>query len=313
MNKIIKVAILAGALVLIGFVSVRFYRSQVENTPSLLFSGNQFVGNIENGISEMKNFDCANCTKDPEELHMKMLSKLQAVEKNGLVEADAMRDMKTRYMAAYASKFYESCVCAFSKEWTIKDEMWRFERAKWLLDMPNALTPTAKVELEKIKQLELDYQAAVRIASYRSFAGIENAKKQIDQARTYKKDKYLSHCTSLVSYLESLPNSIHNSHYAYVQETIENMEMQIQVLERLNSDLKSKKKSQYDMSKVLQANYNRIYNDIATNMPKVRVAIDDYDTKAQATYGTKKDITSISGKVGSITQKFYSLPRPENE
>ncbi|MBR4498590.1 MAG: hypothetical protein IKO90_06885 [Bacteroidales bacterium] len=315
MNKIIKLLILAGTIVLICSVSVYFYQTQVANTPSLAFSGNQFVCDVEKDIEAMASFDCENCTKDPEELYSKLADKFKIFEKYSLIDSVKYAELMGKFVAAYAGKFYESSVCKFTKPWNFSKENWRFERAAWLLDSANSKTfsPTIKANIASIQQVEVDYRSATKLLTQRGFGNMEESKHQVALSRKYKDDKYLSNCGSLAASLTAYPNQLHASHWAYVTETVEQIEFQIQVLQKLSSELSApKKRGKYDMSKVLKGNYSRTYNDVAAKMPQMRKALDDYDTKAQATYGQKKDISDISKRVSAITQKFYSLSRPEN-
>lgn len=315
MNKIIKLVILAGTIILIVSMSVYFYQNQVANTPSLAFKGNQFVYDVEADIESMASFDCANCTKDPEELYSKIADKFAIFEKYSLLDSLVYEQLSEKFVSAYAGKFCESSVCKMSKPWNFAKESWRFARASWLLDtvVSKNLSPTIKASIESIKQVENDYRSATKLLTQRTFTTMDEARQHVAMANKYKNDKYLSNCGSLAASLTSYPKQLHNSHLAYVNGSVEQIEFQIQVLQKLASEISTPHKNgRYDMSKVLKANYTNTYNDVATKMPLVRKALDDYDTKAQATYGSKSDITNISKRISSISQKFYSLSRPEN-
>ena len=315
MNRIIKLIILAGVIVLICSMSVYFYQTQVANTPSLAFSGNQFVCDVEKDIEAMASFDCANCTKDPEELYTKLADKFGIFKKYSLIDSVKYDELMGKFVAAYAGKFYESSSCKMSKPWNFAKESWRFQRAAWLLDSVNSksFSPTIKANIASILQVESDYRSATKLLTQRGFGNMEESRQQVALSRKYKDDKYLSNCGSLAASLTAYPNQLHANHWAYIAETVEQIEFQIQVLQKLSTEMGApKKRGQYDMSKILKANYSKTYNDVATKMPQMRKALDDYDTKAQATYGTKKDIADISKRVSAITQKFYSLSRPEN-
>ncbi len=296
-------------MILICSVSVYFYRNQVANTPTLYFSGNQFVGDIEKDIAEMSSFDCSNCANEPEELFVKIDGKFNLFKKYSLIEPEKQKELMDKFVAAYAGKFFESTTCKFSKPWNFAKEEWRFKRVAWLLDSVggNQLSPTIKANLQSIKQVAADYHSANSLLAQRSFSNMAEAKNRVALAKKYKEDKYLSNCGSLASSLSAYPTHMHNNHYSYVREMVEQMEMQIQILERLAESTSSKS----SMSKVYKANFNRIYADVSGNLQNVRVALDDYDTKAQATYGLKKDVMDLSKRMGTLTQKFYSLPRPE--
>lgn len=314
MNKIIKLIILAGTIGLICSISVYFYQTQVANTPTLAFNGNQFVYDIEKDITEMSEFDCANCANDPEELFVKISDKMKIFQKYDLIDTAIQQSMMEKFVLAYAGKFFESSNCKLSKPWNFSKEQWRFARASWLLDSVNsaALSPSIKANLASIKQVETDYRAANSLMAQRSFGNMDESKKRVALANKYKNDKYLSNCGSLAASLNSYPGQMHNVHLAYLRETVENMELKIQVLERLSTEYSKKpEKGKYDMSSILKKNYVRMYNDVANEMPNLRVAFDAYDTKSQATYGVKKDISDITKRISVITQKFYSLPRPE--
>ncbi|MCQ2959882.1 MAG: hypothetical protein MJ198_06815 [Bacteroidales bacterium] len=313
MNKIIKLLILAGTIVLICSVSVYFYQTQVANTPSLAFNGNQFVGNIEKDIADMASFDCSVKGNDPEELFVRIRDKFMIFKKYDLIDQNLQDELMNKFIIAYAGKFFESSDAKMKKPWNFAKESWRFSRASWLLDsVGSSLSPSVKANVAAIKQVESDYRSANNLLAQRSFSNMTESKSRVASAHKFKDDKYLSNCGSLAQSLSSYPSIMHNNHFAYISETVETMELQIQVLEKL-SESNSGQKGRYDMSKVLKANYNRIYTAVSADMPKLRVALDDYDTKAQATYGMKKDIADLSKRVSSVTQRFYSLPRPENQ
>jgi len=145
--------------------------------------------------------------------------------------------------------------------WTIKE----LRKIKHV-DGSLALKQTTRDSLSIIENIIGGYNQARAISERTHFSGVANAKSTISRARQYANDTWLSNCTDLVRALNNVKPSIAESHYNYVSSMVEKL-------------------SQYRY-------YSKDYYD-NTLVPQVDAAVTEYDNKASALYGSKKNVDAL--------------------
>lgn len=151
--------------------------------------------------------------------------------------------------------------------WTIK-ELRKIKHADGSL----ALKQTTKDSLTQVENIISRYNQARAISKHTHFSGVANAQSTISQARQFANDTWLSNCTDLVRALNNVKPSIAESHYNYASSMVEKL-------------------SQYRY-------YSKDYYD-NTLVPQVDAAVSEYDNKASALYGSKKNVDALWNRAKS--------------
>lgn len=139
-------------------------------------------------------------------------------------------------------------------------------------DDSKAVSSVTLDSLSTIEGIIGRYRKARILAKYTRFSGVENAQRVISQADQFAKDTWLSHCSSLVNSLRAVKSNIEQSHYNYVVGQVERM-------------------SQYTY-------YSQDYYD-NTLVPQVDAAITEYENKAAALYGTRRNVDDLWARARS--------------
>lgn len=133
-------------------------------------------------------------------------------------------------------------------------------------DGNQALRKETKDSLAQIENIISRYNQARAVSKRTHFSGVANAQSTISQARQFANDSWLSNCTDLVRALHSVKSSLAESHYNYVSSMVEKL-------------------AQY-------RSFSQTYYD-NTLVPQVDAAVTEYDNKASALYGSKKDVNAL--------------------
>lgn len=129
-----------------------------------------------------------------------------------------------------------------------------------------ALRKETKDSLAQIETIISRYNQARAVSKRTHFSGVANAQSAISQARQFANDSWLSNCTDLVRSLHSVKSSLAESHYNYVSSMVEKL-----------AQYRSLSHTYYDN----------------TLVPQVDAAVTEYDNKASALYGSKKDVNAL--------------------
>ena len=135
-----------------------------------------------------------------------------------------------------------------------------------------ALKKETKDSLALVENIISRYNQARALSKHTHFSGVANAQSTISQARQFANDSWLSNCTDLVHALNNVRPSIAESHYNYAVSMVEKL-------------------SQY---RYFSKTY---YED--TLVPQVDAVVTEYDNKASALYGSKRDVNVLWNRAKS--------------
>ena len=135
-----------------------------------------------------------------------------------------------------------------------------------------ALKKETNDSLIQIENIISRYNQARVLSRHTHFSGIADAQNTISQARLFANDSWLSNCTDLVRALNNVRPSIAESHYNYAASMVEKL-------------------SQY-------RNYSEDYYE-NTLVPQVDAVVTEYDNKASALYGSKRDVNTLWNRAKS--------------
>lgn len=175
-------------------------------------------------------------------------------------------------MEKYTPLFLKRSFALFKQStWYETDHQYMLRTIKELRKVKHAdgslaLKQTTNDSLSQVENIINRYNQARVISRHTHFSGVANAQSTISQARQYANDTWLSNCTDLVRALNNVKPSIAESHYIYASSMVEKL-------------------SQYRY-------YSREYYD-NTLVPQVDAAVTEYDNKASALYGSKKNVDAL--------------------
>ena len=274
MKVAIKVLVLVFAVSLaIGGVMI-YAKTRVE-PPVAPKQTNQFLDDLS--ISYSKVGESKNYAQEDSTFYM-ALNKIEIFQKeNKISKSDADKEMD-KLLVKYCPLFIQRSFDKFKKSiWYESDHKYMLEMANKLKKVRHSdgLSALNKNSLDSISQIESiigRYNKARSISRQTKFTGVSNAQNVISQARQFANDSWLSNCTDLVHALNNVRPSIAESHYHYVCSYVDKL-------------------SQY-------RSYSQAYYE-NTLVPQVDAVVTEYDNKASALYGTKRDVNSLWSKARS--------------
>lgn len=188
------------------------------------------------------------------------------------LEPEAADKNLDNILGSYTPKFLFRCFEKFGQsEWNPADHTYMLSQRARLLgithhDMRTALRSSTIDSLKLISDIIGNYREAQRVSRATGFYGVSNAQQTISTANRYMRDKYLSHCTSLVSALSQVRVRIGDSWYRQVSSQVDKL-----------------------------ANYayysKEYYNNTLVN--QVDRAVTEYDNRAAAIVGSKKNVDAL--------------------
>ena len=175
-------------------------------------------------------------------------------------------------LGKYSSLFLKRSLTLFEKStWNTEDHKDMQNVIGSLLnikhsDGTDALKKSTRDSLMMVENIISRYNQARAVSKRTHFSGVSNAQSTISQARQFANDSWLSNCTDLVRDLRGVKSSLAESHYNYVSSMVEKL-------------------AQY-------RSFSQNYYD-NTLVPQVDAAVTEYDNKASALYGSKKDVNAL--------------------
>lgn len=268
MKVTVKILILVLSIALaIGGVMV-YAKTRVE--PPVAFQPiNQFEKDLNHLYSDLKKSGAAH---EEDMIYLKTIDRISVFEnENRLtqVESDKHRD---KLVACYSPIFLKRCFTAFDKsDWKDIDHSYMLIVSKRLhsvkhTDGSKVLRKTTIDSLTLVENIISDYRQARIISRSTAYKGVTSAQNTINQAKKYTNDTYISKCTDLRNALNNVRSGIAQSHYNYISSEVEKL-------------------SNYRY-------YGQQYYE-NTLVPQVDAAVTEYDNKANALYGSKKDVNVL--------------------
>lgn len=272
-----KILILILAISLaIGGVMV-FIKTKIE-PPKATVPVDQFSENLIGGI------DTLGQTQTPmqqDSLFVALSGKTRFYVLEDKISKDDGNEAIGQLCSTYTMLFLERSMEKFSrKSWPVNDFYHMRRTAAELrsirdFDNCGVLRKSSLDSLALIEKIIDDYWSARAVCQQTSFAGINNARATISKARQYAQDRYLSNCTDLVEVLNNVKPALAASHYDYVYRCVERL-----------SDFKS---------------YSIAYFN--TLVSRADEAITEYDNKASALYGSKRNVDALFEKAELYIQQ----------
>lgn len=274
MKATVKIVILLLAITL-AIGGVLIYAKTIVDPPDPPTLINQYEADIQNNYEHLSKNKDELKTDSIYAIIIDRISIYKAEDKITSSVAQENLDRFIKLFAEYSFAKFENSV------WSDNDHNNMLARINEL----NSLIYSDKtIELSKAKIDSLNLISKV-IADYRQarvvsrntlftgITGISDAKTVINQAKKYANDKHLSNCTELLNSLNSVRSKIAQSHYGYVADLVN----------RLNAP----------------NNYRKDFY-IDTLIPVVENAIKEYDSNANALYGSKIDLSPLISKAESF-------------
>lgn len=277
MKVAIKIFILILAITLAIGVVMIYAKTKVE-PPKAPKQTNQYLNDLSKNNSALSGISGS---LQEDSILSVTLNRIAVFEKEGKIsptEADKGLD---NLLSVYTPRFLKRSFDKFKQGvWYEIDHKYMLKTIRLLKQIKHsdgnlALTKNTLDSLVKVENIIDRYNRARRISKTTRFTGISNAQSVISQARQYAKDEWLSNCSDLVHALNNVKPNIAESHYNYVVSMVEKL-------------------SQF---KYYSSDY---YEN--TLVPQVDAAVTEYDNKASALYGSKKDVNTLWNKA----KRYYN-------
>ena len=266
-----KIFILVLSIALaIGGVMV-YAKTRVE--PPVAFQPiNQFEKDLNHLYSDLKK---AGAAREEDVIYLKAIDRISVFEKeNRLTQAESDKH-RDKLIDGYSPIFLKRCFSAFDKSvWKDLDHDYMLIVSKRLhsvkhSDGSKVLNKTTIDSLALVENIISNYRQAENISRSTTYRSVSSAQNTINQAQKYANDTYISKCTDLRNALNNVKTSIAQSHYAYISAQVEKL-------------------SEYRF-------YGQQYYE-NTLVPQVDATVTEYDNKANALYGSKKDVNVLWNK-----------------
>lgn len=238
----------------------------------------QFSKCLTDGIALLNNAETAN---QEDSLFAALTEKTRIyVSERKLNKDNGNADMN-QLCSKYVPLFLKRSMEKFSgSTWSDADHTYMLSVVNKLHTLKNfdnsqPLTKQSIDSLALVERIISNYRQARQICRHTTFTGTSNAQITISKARQFAKDPYLSHCNDLVNALNGVRPAIAASHYNHVCAMVEKL-------------------SQY---RYLSQSY---YEN--TLVPQVDAAVTEYENKASALYGSKRDVNTLWNRARS----YYS-------
>lgn len=271
MKVAVKIVILVLAVTLaIGGVMI-YAKTKVE-PPIAPHQTNQYLNDLSNCFSSFGKVKNGMQEDSILFVTLNRISIYAQEDKISKKEADDGLDM---LLGKYTPLFLKRSFALFKQStWYENDHrymLWTINELRKIkhTDGALALKQTTKDSLAQVENIISRYNQARSISKHTNFSGVANAQSTISQARQYANDTWLSNCTDLVRALNNVKPSIAESHYNYAASMVEKL-------------------SQY-------CYFSKEYYD-NTLVPQVDEAVSEYDNKASALYGSKKNVDALWNK-----------------
>lgn len=274
MKVFVKILILVLAVTLaIGGVMI-YAKTKVE-PPKAPKQTNQYLYDLSNCYSSFKNVEKGN---QEDSILLVTWNKINIYVKEDKINKSDADKATDALLDKYTPLFLKRSFALF------KQSVWNENDHKYVLGVINslkqmkhsdgnvALKKETKDSLTQIENIISRYNQARAISKHTHFSGIANAQSTISQARQFANDSWLSNCTDLVRALNNVKSSIAESHYNYVSSMVEKL-----------AQYRSFSKTYYDN----------------TLVPQVDAVVTEYDNKASALYGSKRDVNVLWNRAKS--------------
>lgn len=268
MKVTIKIVILILAVTLaIGGVMI-YAKTKVE-PPSAPQQSNQYLNDLSNCYDAFGRKFTVSQEDSVMFVTWNRINIFAQEEKITKTEADKGIDV---LLGKYSPLFLKRSLYLFKQSvWDEDDHKYMIAVINYLrqithIDGNSALKANTRDSLTLVENIINRYNQARALSKHTRFSGVANAQRTISQARQYSNDEWLSHCTDLVRALNNVKPSIAESHYNYAASMVEKL-------------------SQYRY-------FSKEYYD-ETLVPQVDAAVTEYDDKASALYGSKRDVNVL--------------------
>lgn len=274
MKVTVKIMILVIAITLaIGGVMI-YAKTKVE-PPIATKSIDQFSKNIDDCLRKFAN---DNSSLQEDSILATTINKINIYCKESKMDEKTGDVNIDKLLSRYTPLFLKRSFAKFNQsDWHESDHSYMISVISKLrkikhTDNSLALQKQTADSLAIIESVISKYRQARAVSRRTRFNGVSNAQATISQARQFANDSYLSHCSDLVSALNNVKPSIAQAHYNYISNMVEKL-------------------SQYRL-------YDQYYYD-NTLVPQVDAAITEYENKAAALYGIRRNVDDLWARARS--------------
>lgn len=271
-KTIIKISLL-GVGVIFAVIAVFVFVKTRMNPPMVVKYENQYVNNINELSSNLSSVSDAKL----EEQYQLIKDRIALFSGESLIDSEQKSACEKKIYSNYVKAFYNWSENVFSgSAWLNSDLALMKGRIPVLRNAPLESEDAEKVDA--VNTVLTDYDKAWRLGEG-LITSSDESRNRLAQASTFKSDSHLSHCASLMEYLNNLPDKLQNKHHAYVAELVE----------KLDPD-------NYYLSQIKQWSYD---------YKNAKSKVEDYNNNARELYGTGNGDFLLEYYYSEASDDFY--------
>ena len=220
-NKRIKTTLLLIAAIGI-LVGIFQYSDSVLTAPQEVKYTNKHIQDIDEMISTIPS---TRLNDDTPSLLLNIVDKIELCQREKFITSNERDELFEKLIARYVPAFIASCRATFGQS------VWHtshLERIKSQIDHLFGLTiqkGTRKLingsylaDMNEVKYVIDKYNEAKAFLADLQYVSIDESKKQMAQAESFKTCKYIKNCTELVDELDAVGKRLNDLHYAYLEK-----------------------------------------------------------------------------------------------
>lgn len=269
MKRFIKTSILIiVAVVTVG--SVAYYAKTRLDPPVDLPMGSQFVPAVEREI-DMVSSSANEITLNRQ--FFKVHHFISFLADNKRVSPEEADDLKEKLAKKYVPGFVHNCLLTFRHtNWSASDMKEIQNRVAMIKKVVKsdgsrvvARGSSLNGQLDSVFNVTQRYEEAKQLAANPRFVNLDNARKKISRANSYRHHDYLKYNISLCDSLMRLPAKLENAHYDRLKARVDLLQY-----------FRSRSEEEYDSL------YNQVLGDIQ-----------QYADSANFVYGTSRSVSDL--------------------
>lgn len=223
-NKtILKVALVVLAAVLAVSAVLVFLKTRVQAPQQLTYT-NQYAEDIHREAGEIANTS----SKELEQSFLSVTDRIELFRQEGLLSNDECDSRLSEYLNDYVPAFRSWCDQQFHQSiWPGQTLAFMRDRIRELTRYSTAgatISGDNTTKLQEVTKVLDDYEAAWKLQSVR-ITNSSISRPNLQKARNYRQDPYLSNCTALMEMLQKLPETYRRSHHAHVSGLVNALRM----------------------------------------------------------------------------------------
>ena len=226
MNRVIKIILLAAAILMAVGWTMYFFKSSVAPPKKM----DMDIVYFESARADMQKVLTTETLDSLNPSFAAITHEMVFLHANQLITDDEYKTLITEYLEQHIEHFVAICnECFNGTVWPKSDHDNMLVHLREMEQLNNnkvqiKLNDKTEKNLQQVQQTVNLYHEAVKVASVStSFEGLSAAEKKIKAANEYMKMKPLNNCKQLMKQLRNIASLLEKAHYQYLKAQVEGM------------------------------------------------------------------------------------------